>query len=76
MVQALDGPASLASLIHSPVSGDKGRGGQEHAGVDPQTAASASLDRAWWKGRISSPFSDPGNQNLHLSTPGDSHARL
>ena len=42
MVQALDGPASLASLIHSPVSGDKGRGGQEHAGVGPQTAASAS----------------------------------
>ena len=31
---------------------------------------------AWWKGRISSPFSDCGNQNLHLSTPGDSHACL
>lgn len=29
---------------------------------------------AWWKGRVSSPFSDPGNQNLHLSTPGDAHA--
>lgn len=42
VVQALDGPALLASLIHPPAGGGKGRGGQEHAGVRPQTAASAS----------------------------------